>query len=51
MNEAMNLLANSKKTINDIAKEVGYNSAHSFRRAFKRINKVTPNQFRKTLQD
>lgn len=49
MDEAMNLLANSSRTINDIAEQVGYNSAHSFRRAFKRIHNMTPNQFRKTV--
>ncbi|WP_018932191.1 helix-turn-helix domain-containing protein [Gracilibacillus lacisalsi] len=50
MEEAMTLLTNSSKTINDIAEMVGYNSAHSFRRAFKRIHNMTPNQFRKTIE-
>lgn len=50
MEEAMTLLTNSSKTINDIAELVGYNSAHSFRRAFKRIHNMTPNQFRKTSE-
>ncbi|RCW64279.1 helix-turn-helix domain-containing protein [Saliterribacillus persicus] len=49
MEEAMSLLSNSSQTINDIAEQVGYNSAHSFRRAFKRIYDMTPNQFRKTV--
>ncbi|GAE95321.1 transcriptional regulator [Gracilibacillus boraciitolerans JCM 21714] len=49
MEEAMTLLTNSSRTINDIAEQVGYNSAHSFRRAFKRVHNMTPNQFRKTL--
>ncbi|QGH32941.1 helix-turn-helix domain-containing protein [Gracilibacillus salitolerans] len=49
MEEALHLLANSSRTINDIAEQVGYNSAHSFRRAFKRVHNMTPNQFRKTL--
>ncbi|GAE95314.1 DNA-binding response regulator [Gracilibacillus boraciitolerans JCM 21714] len=50
MEEAMTKLTNSSKTINDIAEQVGYNSAHSFRRAFKRIHNMTPNQFRKTSE-
>lgn len=51
MDEAIKLLTNSSKTINEIATEAGYNSAHSFRRAFKRIYDMTPNQFRKTVNE
>ncbi len=51
INEAMTMLATTKKTIVDISESVGYNSAHSFRRAFKRINNVTPNQYRNTIKD
>lgn len=50
MEEAMTFLTNSSKTINEIAEIVGYNSAHSFRRAFKRVHNMTPNQFRKTSE-
>ncbi len=31
--------------IRDVASQVGYTSDHSFRRAFKRVMKVTPSQF------
>ncbi|MBM7572448.1 helix-turn-helix domain-containing protein [Aquibacillus albus] len=44
------LLISTNKKIDDIASLVGYNSAHSFRRAFKRMNKITPNQYRKTAE-
>ncbi|GAB2560197.1 helix-turn-helix domain-containing protein [Gracilibacillus alcaliphilus] len=51
MEKAIYLLTNTTKTINAIAEESGYSSAHSFRRAFKRIYNMTPNQFRKTVND
>ncbi|WP_208589539.1 helix-turn-helix domain-containing protein [Gracilibacillus suaedae] len=50
INESMDLLTTTNKTIVDISETVGYNSAHSFRRAFKRINNVTPNQYRNTMR-
>lgn len=46
--KAEELLINKREiTIDEIATLTGYNSAHSFRRAFKRVNGFTPNQFRK----
>lgn len=39
---ACGLLKNRKKTIDEIAFEVGYTSSHSFRRAFKRKYGVSP---------
>ncbi|WP_163538203.1 helix-turn-helix domain-containing protein [Gracilibacillus sp. YIM 98692] len=50
INKAMYLLANTQKKIVEISELVGYNSAHSFRRAFKRINNITPNQYRNTMK-
>ncbi|MFB5662670.1 helix-turn-helix domain-containing protein [Alteribacillus sp. HJP-4] len=46
--EAKHLLATTSKKIAEIADDVGYNSPHSFRRAFKRVAEVTPNQYRNT---
>lgn len=43
---ACELLNNKKLSINDISEQVGYNSVHSFRRAFKRAKGVNPTDFR-----
>ena len=47
IDKAYQLLMNTTKNITDIAKEVGYNNTASFRRAFKRIGKITPVEVRK----
>ena len=44
INRAFELLKN-QTLVKDVAKEVGYLSDHTFRRAFKRIMKVSPSQF------
>jgi transcriptional regulator GlxA family with amidase domain len=46
---ATDLLFTSEKTIDEIAQDVGYNSAHAFRRAFKRVSGVLPSLYRKTV--
>lgn len=46
---ATDLLFNSEHTIDEISQHVGYNSAHAFRRAFKRVSGVSPSIYRKTL--
>ncbi len=46
---ACELLNNEGMSINDIAIQVGYNSVHSFRRAFKRVKGVNPTAFRLPL--
>ena len=51
MNKASELLSNTDHTIEAVSYQVGYNSPHSFRRAFKRVLNVTPNQYRKAVQD
>ncbi len=43
---ACELLKNEKLSITDIALKVGYNSVHSFRRAFKRVKGVNPTAMR-----
>lgn len=47
MEKATELLVNTDETITNIAEKVGYNSSHSFRRAFKRVMNMTPNVYRK----
>ncbi len=42
LEKACELLANHRKTIDEIAYETGYTSSHSFRRAFKRKYGVSP---------
>ncbi|MGN7412930.1 helix-turn-helix domain-containing protein [Paenibacillus sp. SAF-068] len=44
---ASNLLQSTGQTIDEIAEATGYNSAHSFRRAFKRVRGISPSVFRK----
>ncbi|MDQ6418128.1 helix-turn-helix domain-containing protein [Paenibacillus sp. LHD-117] len=46
--KASNLLLENRLTIDEITVHVGYNSAHSFRRAFKRVKGVSPRVFRNT---
>jgi AraC-like DNA-binding protein len=47
MDHAYELLQNKDISVNEIAELVGYNSAQSFRRAFKRISGVSPTTLRK----
>ncbi|WP_157910323.1 helix-turn-helix domain-containing protein, partial [Petroclostridium xylanilyticum] len=47
LDHACKLLKNTELNINDIAEMVGYNSAQSFRRAFKRIYGISPTALRK----
>ncbi|MDD9266108.1 helix-turn-helix domain-containing protein [Paenibacillus sp. GCM10023248] len=46
---ATDYLFNSEHTIDEISQYVGYNSAHAFRRAFKRVSGVSPSIYRKTV--
>lgn len=48
--KAEELLSQNLLTIDEIAEQVGYNSAHSFRRVFKRIHSITPMQFRDNMR-
>jgi AraC-like DNA-binding protein len=47
MDNAYMLLENNDLSINEIAEKVGYNSAQSFRRAFKRVFGMNPTNVRK----
>lgn len=50
MKEAKNLLINSTKPIYEIAELVGYKNPTHFSAAFKKIEKITPKQFRNKEQ-
>lgn len=43
---AKQLLKNTSKTVKDIAEEVGYTNALTFMRAFKRLEGITPTNYR-----
>lgn len=48
--KAKSLLTDTAMSVNDIAKEVGFNSRHPFIRKFKILEGVTPTEFRKLRQ-
>lgn len=47
LDHANELLKSTDLTIDEIASQSGYNSSHSFRRAFKRVRGVSPSEFRR----
>jgi AraC-like DNA-binding protein len=49
-NRAIELLANTALSIEQVALEVGFSDAHNFRRAFKRWTKSAPSDLRASLQ-
>ncbi|QHW31855.1 helix-turn-helix transcriptional regulator [Paenibacillus rhizovicinus] len=49
MDHAAAMLQDKSLTVDEIAVRVGYNSAHSFRRAFKRVMGVAPSAYRQSL--
>ena len=52
LERASELLADPGLSVSEIATQLGYNSDKAFRRAFKRVNGLSPSDFRKTtLQD
>ncbi|MFK4169826.1 helix-turn-helix domain-containing protein [Paenibacillus lautus] len=48
MDRAAILLAETNLTVDEIAAQVGYNSSHSFRRAFKRLIGISPSAYRQS---
>jgi transcriptional regulator GlxA family with amidase domain len=48
--EAKQMLETTKSDIDDVASEVGYLDANSFRRIFKRSTGVTPTGYRQRFQ-
>jgi len=51
MDQAIILLKESGLTMDEIAVRVGYNSSHSFRRAFKRLMGVSPSAYRQSVDE
>ncbi|GMK39966.1 hypothetical protein PCCS19_30210 [Paenibacillus sp. CCS19] len=47
MKKAVQLLSGTDLSINEIAERVGYDTQHYFSTAFKKVNGVSPNQYRK----
>lgn len=47
MKKAVQLLNGTELSINEIAERVGYDTQHYFSTAFKKMNGVSPNQYRK----
>ncbi|MCK9861230.1 helix-turn-helix domain-containing protein [Paenibacillus sp. ATY16] len=50
MENAIALLRENRYTVDEISSRVGYNSSHSFRRAFKRVTGVSPSSYRQTVE-
>jgi two-component system response regulator YesN len=51
MDHAVILLKERGYTVDEIAVRVGYNSSHSFRRAFKRLNGISPSAYRQCVDE
>jgi len=51
MDHAAILLKRNQYNVDEIASYVGYNSSHSFRRAFKRVMGVSPSSFRQSAEE
>ncbi|RED63200.1 helix-turn-helix domain-containing protein [Cohnella lupini] len=51
MDHASVMLKGNDYTVDEIANRVGYNSSHSFRRAFKRVTGISPSAFRQSVED
>jgi two-component system, response regulator YesN len=51
MDHAASLLSENEFTVDEIAARVGYNSSHSFRRAFKRVMGISPSMYRLSAQE
>lgn len=49
MDHAAELLKQKEYTVDEIAGRVGYNSSHSFRRAFKRVMGIPPSSYRQSF--
>lgn len=49
ISKASELLLTKNETVMDVALEVGYNSTKTFQRAFYKIRKLTPTDFRKAV--
>ncbi|MCM3628280.1 helix-turn-helix domain-containing protein [Paenibacillus glycanilyticus] len=50
MEHAIALLRENRYTVDEISSRAGYNSSHSFRRAFKRVTGVSPSSYRQIAE-
>ncbi|BBI32653.1 helix-turn-helix domain-containing protein [Cohnella abietis] len=50
MDCAVKLLLENRYTVDEISSRVGYNSSHSFRRAFKRVTGISPSSYRQSAE-
>ena len=50
MEKAKSLLQEADLNVNEISLELGYQNAESFMRIFKRLNKMTPSQYREQVK-
>ncbi|MCJ0586345.1 helix-turn-helix domain-containing protein, partial [Enterococcus cecorum] len=48
---AQYLLLNSNFNINEISEEIGYNNTNYFSKMFKKLNGITPKEFREEYKD
>lgn len=51
MDQAAGLLRSNEFTVDEIAARTGYNSSHSFRRAFKRVTGISPSSYRQSIEE
>ena len=49
INRAKKLLRETELKVRDVSEQIGYNSAHSFSRFFKKMTGMTPKEYRDTL--
>lgn len=49
LEQAKSLLAKTEKNISEIALQTGYNSLYNFTRVFKRYERVTPTEYRRSM--
>ena len=51
LEKVIKIIPNNSNTLLHIGKEVGYNNPKSFRNAFKKRLKMTPNDYKQKLRD
>lgn len=49
--KAQHLLLHTQQTINEISEEIGYNNTNYFSKMFKKLNGITPKEFRDTYRE
>lgn len=51
MEKAKELMRTTNDSIAEISEKVGYASANTFTRSFKKIEQITPSQYRESCQN